>query len=338
MSRASPARSQNAGSIGPCHYCQAINRVCNCAIHAVQSNFRPAGVLFRSRRRGGGRKWHLSISGRLRIFWNAFGAVILTVLHVGLAFLTTIHVLLYKRDVPAAIGWMGLAWFSPIIGPALYWMFGINRVRRRAYRISRRYAARRPPPPPIGALRSEKYAALERAVGVITHRSTLAGNTITSLRNGDEAYPAMLQAIIVSTRRPPCAISASTGRRSSASTRPISSSTSWTTGGGGASARCTEASCTGGAVGPVRLGPAWTWPAPSSWNSATGPVPPGCCSRPGCSSAAPGTSLGCMRLSQPLTPPSLNSAHPVRRRRRACWRPVRALEASYVRRTRRARR
>jgi cardiolipin synthase len=128
-------------------------------------------------------------------FWNAFGAVIGTVLHVGLAIAVTVHVLLYKRDVPAAIGWMGLAWLSPIIGPALYWLFGINRVRRRAYRISRRYAARRPPSPAIGVLRSEKYAALERAVGVLTRRPTLAGNSVWLLRNGDEAYPAMLQAI-----------------------------------------------------------------------------------------------------------------------------------------------
>jgi cardiolipin synthase len=68
-------------------------------------------------------------------------------------------------------------------------------VRRRAYRISRRYVARRGPPPPIGAIRSEKYAALERAVGVLTRRPTLASNAIAPMRNGDEAYPVMLQAI-----------------------------------------------------------------------------------------------------------------------------------------------
>ncbi len=128
-------------------------------------------------------------------FWNAYGAAIGTVLHVGLAIAVTIHVLLHKRDVPAAIGWMGLAWLSPVVGPALYWMFGINRVRRRAYRLSRRYAAKRPPAPAVGVLRSEKYAALERAVGVLTRRPTLAGNAVRLLRNGDEAYPAMLQAI-----------------------------------------------------------------------------------------------------------------------------------------------
>jgi len=127
--------------------------------------------------------------------WNTLGAVLGSLFHVGLAIAVTIHVLLYKRDVPAAIGWMGLAWLSPVLGPVLYWAFGINRVRRRAYRISRRYVARRGPPPPIGAIRSEKYTALERAVGVITRRPTLAGNIIHPLRSGDQAYPVMQAAI-----------------------------------------------------------------------------------------------------------------------------------------------
>ncbi len=128
-------------------------------------------------------------------FLSGPGAALGTLLHIGLAVAVTIHVLLYKRDVAAAIGWIGLGWLSPILGPALYFMFGINRVRRRAYRISRRYVTRRGPPPPLGAIRSEKYAALERAVGVLTKRPTLACNAITPMRNGDQAYPVMLQAI-----------------------------------------------------------------------------------------------------------------------------------------------
>jgi cardiolipin synthase len=128
-------------------------------------------------------------------FLSGPGAAAGTLLHLGLAIAVTVHVLLHKRDVAAAIGWIGLAWLSPILGPALYWMFGINRVRRRAYRISRRYVARRGPPPPMGAMRSEKYAALERAVGVLTRRPTLANNSVKLMRNGDEAYPVMLQAI-----------------------------------------------------------------------------------------------------------------------------------------------
>jgi cardiolipin synthase len=130
--------------------------------------------------------------------WNAIGAGLGTVLHIGLAIAVTVHVLLKKRDVAAAIGWMGLAWLSPILGPALYWSFGINRVQRRAVRVGRRRAGRRPPPrpgSPVGDAQHDKYAALERAVGVITRRPTLAGNAIRLLRNGDQAYPEMLQAI-----------------------------------------------------------------------------------------------------------------------------------------------
>jgi cardiolipin synthase len=154
---------------------------------------RVPGVLFR---RGDGRGTMNRLESWATVhFLSGPTAAAGTLLHIGLAVLVTVHVLLHKRDVAAAIGWIGLGWLSPILGPALYWMFGINRVRRRAYRISRRYVARRGPPPPFGAIRSEKYAALERAVGVLTRRPTLANNAITLMRNGDEAYPAMLRAI-----------------------------------------------------------------------------------------------------------------------------------------------
>src|SRR3954447_2565446 len=56
----------------------------------------------------------------------------LMALHVGLSVLVTAHVLLRKREVGAAIGWIGLAWLSPFLGSGLYFLFGINRVRQRA--------------------------------------------------------------------------------------------------------------------------------------------------------------------------------------------------------------
>ena len=42
------------------------------------------------------------------------------------------HAVLTKRDVRAAIGWVGLIVLFPLIGAALYALFGINRIRRRA--------------------------------------------------------------------------------------------------------------------------------------------------------------------------------------------------------------
>ena len=54
-----------------------------------------------------------------------------------LALSVTADVLLKKSDVRAALGWIAAAWLSPIFGSLLYYMFGINRVTRRALRLRR---------------------------------------------------------------------------------------------------------------------------------------------------------------------------------------------------------
>ena len=45
------------------------------------------------------------------------------------------HVVLNKRDVRAAIGWSGVIFLAPFVGSALYWMFGINRLNRKARKL-----------------------------------------------------------------------------------------------------------------------------------------------------------------------------------------------------------
>ena len=119
----------------------------------------------------------------------------LTIIHVVCATGVTVHILFNKRDVRAAIGWMGLAWLSPIVGSLLYVLFGINRVQRKAYRISRRRHALREHSVSALSPRGDHLAPLERVVGIITNRPTQSGNAVELLRNGDEAYPAMLAAI-----------------------------------------------------------------------------------------------------------------------------------------------
>src|SRR5205085_11186642 len=42
------------------------------------------------------------------------------------------HAVLYKRDSRATIGWVGLILLTPLVGAVLYWMFGINRIQRKA--------------------------------------------------------------------------------------------------------------------------------------------------------------------------------------------------------------
>ena len=54
----------------------------------------------------------------------------LAVVGIALSLLASAHIVLHKRDVAAAIGWVGVVWLAPLIGPVLYLVFGINRIRR----------------------------------------------------------------------------------------------------------------------------------------------------------------------------------------------------------------
>lgn len=116
--------------------------------------------------------------------------------HIVIAAWVTVHVLLYKRNVGAAISWMGIAWLSPFIGGLLYFAMGVNRVKRRARRLrrerSRLFAIDQTEP---GDPAADPLTPLEYAIGRLTGLSAESGNSAELLRNGDEAYPAMLQAI-----------------------------------------------------------------------------------------------------------------------------------------------
>ncbi len=63
-------------------------------------------------------------------------AAVLSAAHILTATAVTVHVLLHRRDVGSSVGWIGLAWLSPVVGSLLYVLLGINRVRRRARSLS----------------------------------------------------------------------------------------------------------------------------------------------------------------------------------------------------------
>jgi cardiolipin synthase A/B len=133
--------------------------------------------------------WHLAVAGL---------ALVLSVLACG-------HVVLFKRDTRAAIGWVGFICWVPLIGSVLYFVFGINRLRRQAALLRGgmdRYRA--------GAshgecwreelhhhlpAHSEHLELLATVVGDVVKQPLLPGNQIDPLLNGDEAYPAMIAAI-----------------------------------------------------------------------------------------------------------------------------------------------
>jgi len=122
---------------------------------------------------------------------------LLFTLQVLVAVSVTVHVLLRKRDVRSALGWIGVAWLSPLVGGLLYYLFGINRVTRRALHLGkfereRIAAARRNPLPSAEAPNIETLAAISLRV---SGNPLTSGNSVSLLHGGDEAYPAMLAAI-----------------------------------------------------------------------------------------------------------------------------------------------
>lgn len=133
-----------------------------------------------------------------------------TVVHVSLATAVTAHVVLTKEDVRGAIGWAGLAWLTPVVGAVLYAMFGINRIRRQAGRMRRGrflpWTASTGSIPlllkdsPLPDEVAPSIRSLAMLVGAATGSPLLAGNTVDLLVDGDEAYPAMLEAIEAATR------------------------------------------------------------------------------------------------------------------------------------------
>ena len=132
---------------------------------------------------------------RWLVYPGTVRADLITAAGVAISLGVSLHILLRKRAVGAAIGWIGLVWLSPVFGTALYLTFGLNRVERRARKLNRRPSLQVDETPQAPAAVPEAYAPLDRAVRAITGLPTVAGTGITVYRNGDEAYPAMLAAI-----------------------------------------------------------------------------------------------------------------------------------------------
>ena len=115
-----------------------------------------------------------------------------------------LHAVLSRREVRSSIGWLGLIVLVPLLGAVIYAMFGVNRIQRkavllRADRVRRyRIAPEAVATGTAGRMPLVEHPALARVARIVdsvTHRPLLAGNRIEALRNGEEAYPAMIRAI-----------------------------------------------------------------------------------------------------------------------------------------------
>lgn len=132
--------------------------------------------------------------------------LVIVVFHALLAPATAVHALLYKRDPRASFGWIAVCVLFPVAGPVIYLFFGLNRARGRAQRLGlgglrigyeRGVAIEQthPLPPQIHG----EYRDLARIGQGISRHPLVTGNRVTPLFNGEQAYPAMHEAIASAT-------------------------------------------------------------------------------------------------------------------------------------------
>jgi cardiolipin synthase len=138
-------------------------------------------------------------------FFSTIYPWLIVVVHTVVVLGASGHVILNKRDARSAIGWVGIIWLTPILGAALYFMFGVNRIQRKGRALTRRHgqtesSAGRRQLTQDALLRalgddSLHLAALSQYVSKLTHHPVVDGNRVVPLTTGRECYDQMLAAI-----------------------------------------------------------------------------------------------------------------------------------------------
>lgn len=135
---------------------------------------------------------------------DSYLQIILVVAYLSAAALAIVHALLYKRTSQSALGWIATCILFPLAGPLLYFFFGINRVSRRAKRLWRQSlpaqlrlssTAAATDTPAKNLELPAGFSGLAAFANVATGNPLLPGNDIEILHNGEDTYPAMLDAI-----------------------------------------------------------------------------------------------------------------------------------------------
>jgi cardiolipin synthase len=133
-------------------------------------------------------------------YWPHLGAA----LTLGIEIVASLHALLNKRDVRAAIGWVALIWLTPLVGALLYWLLGINRVQRLARSLRGDQHLHQQAATIVCSEQAlaetltpggQHLQSLVRLVGQLTRRPLLEGNQVTPLADCEQTYTAMLEAI-----------------------------------------------------------------------------------------------------------------------------------------------
>jgi cardiolipin synthase len=125
------------------------------------------------------------------VYW--FGAIVNGLLATG----TALHALLNKHEPAAAFGWIAVCLLFPLIGPLLYFLLGINRIRMRAraLRAEQEPLTRSSMELDRSSRVHPEFSQQARISSAVTGLPLMPGNRVRTLHNGESAYPAMLDTI-----------------------------------------------------------------------------------------------------------------------------------------------
>ncbi|HLR13847.1 MAG TPA: phospholipase D-like domain-containing protein [Burkholderiaceae bacterium] len=137
----------------------------------------------------------------LYAFFEHYWPHLAFILSLAIGGTAAVHAAMTKNEVRAAIGWVGIIILSPLLGPLFYLVAGINRIRHDQISEQRDKALHDFTSDADTAVTDGLMLAGQqfRSLGVLGNRISRfplkAGNHISLLRGGDQAYPAMLEAI-----------------------------------------------------------------------------------------------------------------------------------------------
>jgi len=142
----------------------------------------------------------LSVVTQLNILFAAYWPYLVFIASFVMGAAAALHAAMTKRDVRAAIAWVGIVLFSPIFGPLIYFIVGINRVRRErrsqfrdqvAGECSTIHTTDRQTVEDCG----QQFGPMKTVGDQISLFPLVSGNTVVALEGGDQTYPRMLAAI-----------------------------------------------------------------------------------------------------------------------------------------------
>lgn len=119
-------------------------------------------------------------------------SLIVTLLAISLAILTTLHILKHKKNGSSAIIWIAISWLSPFLGPFLYLVLGINRIQNSFGKIKK---TKTPMDKAYIQKDLQQYQNHFALMEMITQEPMISNNCITALVPAPKAFESMLSAI-----------------------------------------------------------------------------------------------------------------------------------------------